>query len=221
MCFLVDRAGLWIDPGFMVLSARKPSADRILQAAERVFVKHGYGESSLRQLMASSRVSTTAFYARFDSKEAVLRELVIRMIDELGTRAREELMKATGLEDGFTRGVDVLVEVLGPKRGLVRVALTEAAASDVVNETVGRAYQSLAALLRWRIEELVKHGLVTDLDVDAAAWTLVGAVNIHVQRWAVWEELETEELSSTLRRVATALVPVLTPTTSGKKGARQ
>jgi AcrR family transcriptional regulator len=195
----------------MVLAARKPSSDRILQAAERVFIKNGYGESSLRQVMARSRISTTAFYARFDSKESVLRELVIRLIEELTTRARAELAEAKGLDDGFTRGVNVLVEVLGPKRGLVRLGLTEAAASDVVNQSVGEAYRSLARLLSSQIEGLVSRGRVAELDVDAVAWSLVGAVNIHVQRWAVWEEIETEELASTLLRVASALVPVLTP----------
>lgn len=202
----------------MVLGTRKPSSDRILEAAERVFVKHGYGETSLRRVMASSRISTTAFYARFASKEAVLRELVLRLIAELEERARRELSGASGLEDGFTKGVDVLVEVLADKRGLVRLALTEAAASAVVNETVGAAYRGLAALLAWKIDALVKRGIVAEVDVDATAWALVGAVNIHVQRWAVWEEIETEELGATLRRVATVLTPVLTPVAPAKRG---
>jgi TetR/AcrR family transcriptional repressor of uid operon len=202
----------------MVTATRKPSSDRILEAAERVFVKHGYGETSLRQVMASSRISTTAFYARFASKEAVLRELVVRLIAELDTRARAELSTATGLEDGFTRGMDVLVGALAEKRGVVRLALTEAAVSPIVNETVGRAYQKLVGLLAWKIDALVKRGIIAELDVDAAAWALVGAVSIHVQRWAVWEEIETEELASTLRRAATALTPVLTPLATGKRG---
>jgi len=43
----------------------KPSAERILAAAEALFAKHGYAEVSLRQLIAGARLSTTAFYARF------------------------------------------------------------------------------------------------------------------------------------------------------------
>ncbi len=37
----------------------------ILESAARVFGKRGYADTSLRQLMAASRTSTTAFYARF------------------------------------------------------------------------------------------------------------------------------------------------------------
>ena len=38
----------------------RPSVDRILESAEDVFAKLGYGEVSLRQLMAAAGVSTTA-----------------------------------------------------------------------------------------------------------------------------------------------------------------
>ena len=68
------------------MSARrafKPSSDGILEAAETAFAKHGYNELSLRQLISASRVSTTAFYARFDSKEAVLAALTSRLFGEL------------------------------------------------------------------------------------------------------------------------------------------
>ena len=46
----------------------------ILAAAEALFATTGYGEVSLRQLMAAAGVSTTAFYARFDSKASSVRE---------------------------------------------------------------------------------------------------------------------------------------------------
>ncbi len=193
----------------------KPSSDRILQAAEREFIKRGYGETSLRQLMTASKTSTTAFYARFASKEDVLRELVARMLTELEERARAELSAAKNMEEGFRVGATLLAEVLGSKRELVRLALTEAAASPKVNETVGRVYESLAALLAARILHLSDRGRIDPVDAEAVAWALVGAVNIQVLRWAVWRELDTSKLAPTLVRTAQALLPVLP-----KKAAR-
>ncbi|MEZ4222285.1 MAG: TetR/AcrR family transcriptional regulator [Polyangiaceae bacterium] len=187
----------------------RPSADGILVAAEREFARRGYGETSLRQLMLASKVSTTAFYARFASKEAVLRELVLRLIGELDERARSELMAARSPEDGFRRGAAVLAEVLGPKRELVRLALTEGAASREVNETVARVYSSLAALLASQILRLMDRGRIESVDAEAVAWGLVGAVNIHVLRWAVWREIEVDELAKQLQATAKALTPVL------------
>src|SRR3989442_1472508 len=94
----------------------KPSADAILDAAERVLTRQGYAGTSLRQLIAEAGVSTTAFYARFDSKEAVLDALVERLLRELHTAAAATLSEARSIEDGFDRGVDVLVAKLGRKR---------------------------------------------------------------------------------------------------------
>src|SRR5262245_4103001 len=107
-------------------SSWRPSADKILEAAERVFARHGYGESSLRQLIAEAQVSTTAFYARFDSKDAVLAALIARLLAELHAAATESLGEARTLEEGFEQGVGVLVRVLSGHRTIVRLALTEA-----------------------------------------------------------------------------------------------
>ncbi len=190
---------------------RKPSADRILEAAEKVFARRGYGGTSLRQLMSAAGVSTTAFYARFASKEDVLRALALRLLEELEGTARTELAQSIGLEDSFRRGVDVLFDVLAPRRALVRILLTEAASSAEITQTIGRLHTALAALLAGRIEALVARGSVHPLDATSAAWSFVGALNMQIQRWAVYEHVSTEALQGTLHAVASSLLPVLRP----------
>src|SRR5687767_6208897 len=93
---------------------KKPSADGILDAAEKIFAAQGYGETSLRDLMAAAGVSTTAFYARFDSKEAVLDELIRRMVESLSTEFLEATSKAANIEAGFAAAVDVMMTSLVP-----------------------------------------------------------------------------------------------------------
>ena len=198
---------------------RKPSADRILEAAETVFARHGYGETSLRQLMSGARVSTTAFYARFRSKEEVLRALVLRLLEELEAKARVELAKAETLADGFGRGVDVLFEVLAPKRHLVRILLTEAAASPDVTRALGDLYAGLATFLAGRFDALVSGG--SALDTDALAWSVVGALNMQVARWAVFEHVSTDALRRTLHATAKAFLPAISRSGVRKKRARK
>lgn len=193
----------------MAKLSRKPSRDRILESAARVFGKRGYADTSLRQLMAASRTSTTAFYARFESKESVLRELVLRMIRELEQRATRDLATAQSLEDGFVKGVEALVAVLGPKRSLVRLAMTEAASSSDINTMLARIHEAFVAMLSAEIRHLHERGRIEDVDVDATAWALVGAVNLQIQRWAVWEAIDTPELEAALRRTARALTPIV------------
>ncbi len=155
--------------------------------------------------MLAARVSTTAFYTRFGGKEEVLRALVQRLLDQVDVAARRELALAHGLKDGFRRGVDALVEVIGPQRELVHLALTQAAASPEVNKALGARYASLAGLLAMQIEALGAGGA----NPDALAWSLVGALHMQVLRWAAYGQLETEQLSAALLAVAQTHLPAL------------
>jgi len=188
----------------------RPSSDGILEAAERVFDKQGYGETSLRQLIAEAGVSTTAFYARFDSKDAVLAALVARLLTELHQAATEALGEARSLEDGFERGVHVLVKVLAGHRAVVRLALTEAAASEEALATLRRSYGLLAELLRSKLTRLVERGEIEVADAEALGWALVGALQMQVTRWAVYDELSDKALVAALRSTANALLPAVT-----------
>ncbi len=189
----------------------RPDASRILDSGSREFVRRGYAHTSLRQLMAAARVSTTAFYARFSSKEAVLRALVQRLLEQLDARTRHDLALARGIDDGFRRGVDALVAVLGPQRDLVRIVLTEAAASAEVTELLGARYASLAALLSAHIGAMEEAGGAAEVDADALAWSLVGALHMQVLRWAVYRQLDTAALVPALHAVAATHLPALRP----------
>lgn len=184
---------------------RRPDASRILESAGRELARRGYAETSLRQLMAASGVSTTAFYARFASKEDVMHALVKRMLDELDVRAREELSRAQSLEDGFRRGVDVLASVLGPQRQLVALVLGQAASSADVNATLGARYEALARLLSMQIESLGR----TTREAEAIAWSLVGALHMQILRWAVFDQIDTKALVPALHAVAETHLPAL------------
>jgi AcrR family transcriptional regulator len=187
----------------------RPSADAILEASAAAFAEHGYGETSLRQLLSRSGVSTTAFYARFASKEEVLRALVLRLLAELETAARVELAQAKGLSDGFERGVNVLFSVLAPQRKLVRILLTEAAASPDVAAALGDLFGGLAAFLASLLTSLDRPGDVARVDAEAVAWSVVGALHMQVLRWAVYEQVKTTELRAQLGAVARSFLPGL------------
>lgn len=183
--------------------------EEILDAAERVFIRQGYGETSLRQLMAAAEVSTTAFYARFDSKEAVLIALVERLLGGLFRAEAEALAKVRSMEEGIDRGVEVMAETLGPHRRLVAIALTEALSSGEVRKTVQRAYASLVKLLAAQLEAAARGRDVTLPDVQALSWAYVGALHIQVLRWAVFEDVGKNELAAALRGVARTFTPAV------------
>lgn len=56
--------------------------DAILDGAERLLVEHKLGEISMNDICAEANVSISSLYARFDSKEAILRSLYGRYAEE-------------------------------------------------------------------------------------------------------------------------------------------
>lgn len=190
-----------------VRRAQKPSADRILEAAEDVFAERGYADVSLRQLMAAAGVSTTAFYARFDSKEAVMAALTTRLFGELYADAPNVLNRARDLETGIVLGVDLLCDRFAPRQALVRMILAETGASKAAVDARRRAYSLLTTFLAARFAALVGRKRIAVTDPDALAWALVGALEIQVTRWAVWNEIDLNTLRAQLVAAARVILP--------------
>ncbi len=190
-----------------VRRTQKPSADRILEAAEEVFAEHGYGEVSLRQLMGAAGVSTTAFYARFDSKEAVMAALTARLFGELYADAPGVLARARDLESGIEVGVDLLCDRFAPRKALVKLVLGETGSIRVAVEARRRAYGLLAGFLASRFAVLVERKRIVVADPDALAWALVGALEIQITRWALWDDIDLPTLRVQLRAAARAILP--------------
>jgi AcrR family transcriptional regulator len=185
----------------------RPSHDRILAAAERVFSERGFGDTSLRELIGAAECSTTAFYARFPSKDAVLETLIVQLLLDLHDAAAEALPRAASVVKGWDEGVEILVATLAGRRGLVRIALTEAGRVEGPRAALRTAYGQLAKLLSAQLRQLAGRGKADVADSDALAWAIVGALTMQVTRWAVFEELDDAGLVDALRSTARTLLP--------------
>jgi AcrR family transcriptional regulator len=190
-------------------AARRPNRDAILAVAERAFARDGYAGTSLRRLITEAGVSTTAFYARFPSKEAVLDALLGALLRDLYETAQRTLTDTGNLAQSFDAGVELLVRALEDRRPLVRVALTEGACSPTSRATMQAAFRLLADLLAARVKARAKRGKATGVDADAFGWALVGALHLQIVRWAVYEELDGEGLAHALRATARAMMPAV------------
>ena len=186
----------------------KPSADRILTAAETLFANKGYGEVSLRQLISAAGVSTTAFYARFDSKAAVLDTLTERLFAELQLEAAKTLPTERDFASGIARGVDILCARFGPRKALVRLVIAESGSLAPMLSTRRKAYAMLAGFLAHYFKALADRGRLSVADPHALAWALVGALEMQIVRWAVWDELDIAALRKQLLAVARAILPM-------------
>ena len=117
------------------------------------------------------------------------------------------LDQARDLETGIERGVDLLCERFAPRKALVRMILSEAGSAPAAVEARRRAYDLLARFLAARLQGLADRGQVHIPDPTALAWALVGALEIQIVRWAVWDEIDLDTLRAQLRASARAILP--------------
>lgn len=78
-------------------SARKPKGEgharraEILEAAERIFVEHGYEGATIRKIAEAVGLSSTALYMHFTDKGEILHEICRQAFEELIARNRRLL----------------------------------------------------------------------------------------------------------------------------------
>ena len=94
------------------MQAKAPPQDRILDAAMRVFRRHGFRRSSIEQAAEEAGLTRQALYHHFASKEALFRALIERLYEQ-GLEA--EIAAARAAEDEGLDLADILVAEIGAR----------------------------------------------------------------------------------------------------------
>ncbi len=131
------------------------------------------------------------------------------MLADLTVEAASSLRDATDVRNSFDISVDVVVRKLIGHRALVRVTMTECGSSAGTRSVLQNAYSVLVQLVKSRIDLMIERGHIAKLDSEAVSWGLVGALEMHVWRWAVFQDIDDEQLKTNLRATAHVLLPAL------------
>lgn len=168
------------------------TVEAILDAAARVFERHGYAAGTTNRIAERAGVSIGSLYQYFPNKDAVLVALVERHLDEgvatVGPVLAELAQDVPPVEEGMRRLVEAMVALHRDRPALHRVlfeeaprppalrrrldALTAAATAGVAAYLraagVGRPDPELAARLVIQVVETVTHDLVIRPEAEGA-----------------------------------------------------
>lgn len=139
----------------------RASVIRMLKAAAELMKEEGGRSLTLVDVSRRGKVSISSIYSRFDSKEALIRSALSRVVEEIDVEQREMLTKAVRgarqLRPFIPRLIDGMLEFIRDNGSILRV-LTERAASHAESRHLAAiSYRrSLAqvseVLLRYRDE---------------------------------------------------------------------
>jgi len=128
---------------------KQPAADtrdRILSAAEALFMKDGYAATSLRMITARAKVNLAAVNYHFGSKEALIREVFERRLGPLNAARIAYLDRLEAAAQGRPLGVEQIIEaIVAPALQVTREPL---AGGAMFLRLLGRAFSEPAERMR-------------------------------------------------------------------------
>jgi AcrR family transcriptional regulator len=199
-----------------VPSSQFSTKQRILEAAETLFARHGFAGASLRQVTSAANVNLAAVNYHFGSKDKLIEEVFRRRLDELNRRRLEALQSLddeSTLEDALAAFIRPALDLAHEGEGggaFVRVlARAYAEHNDqlrsFLSENYGHVLKQFAKVFSQKLPGLGREELYWRLDIVAGALTYAMAdFGIIKRRAEVSERQHREQAIQHLIRFAAA-----------------
>jgi AcrR family transcriptional regulator len=122
------------------LSPKAPqdTPSRILEAAERLFLQHGFAATSMRMITAEAEVNLAAVNYHFGSKDALIEAVFTRRLGPLNRQRLGHLDRLESLAEGAPLKLETIVEAF-----IGSAFVNEGSANDgarLFAQLLGRAY---------------------------------------------------------------------------------
>jgi TetR/AcrR family transcriptional repressor of mexJK operon len=148
--------------------------DRILEVATKLFLREGYGSTSIEAVVERAGISKRTFYHRFDHKAALFAAVVHRIIEQIRPPPEVPLLEGTTLQEILRRLAGLILRAaLAPHAiALHRLIIAESVrfphlARAVYNE--GGTQEAIALIGDLLSRELRDERLTVELRSFAAA----------------------------------------------------
>jgi AcrR family transcriptional regulator len=172
--------------------------DQALNAAMKLFWKHGYEGTSMATLAEAIGVNMPSLYAAFGNKEALFTKVVDRYIEKPASYLVNALHAPTAREvaEQAFRGAIDMAFAPGNAEGclLVRGAITASPAAESVRKQLAKRRARAESVVRQRFELAIEQGdLPRDADAAQLAaflMTMIWGMSVQAAGGASREHLE-------------------------------
>lgn len=158
---------------------------RILDAAEKVFVDLGYHDASIVRITAAAGIAQGTFYIYFSSK----RELFDELVADLNRRVRRAMSQ--GASEGVDRlaaeraGFAAYFAFVAEHPGVYRIMRQ---AEFVAPDQLHRHYDRIVSGYTDRLRAAMDAGDIPSGEPELMAWALMGLGEMVGMRWVLWHD---------------------------------
>lgn len=192
---------------------RKKREQLILDAAIRVFARHGYSKTSVSEIIHEADVARGTFYLYFKSKKDIFDGLLDRFLMELTrnvARINSSHLSPEGdLAGHFRLLATDLVETMTRNRQLTQIVLFQAGGLDAsFDSKLALFYDQLTRIITHNLDAQVAGGLFRPLPTELVARCMIGSVK-EIISW--WVQNDRFEIETAIRGVIDYLLGGLVP----------
>ncbi|WP_044894213.1 TetR/AcrR family transcriptional regulator [Bacillus alveayuensis] len=158
--------------------------EKLLRAAEKVFGKKGYYETSVVNITQEAGVGQGTFYNYFQSKKEIFDALIQMYSRELRFKIKEEMKDAENHEDAQRKGFQAFFRWVKDHPELYSIVQQ----AVVVDKDLYRwYYDKLASGFLKSLSLGVEDGEFKDINLETVAYCLMSIGQFLGMRWVFWE----------------------------------
>jgi AcrR family transcriptional regulator len=165
-------------------SRGRRTRQRILAAAEQVFGQDGFHRASVVDITRAAGVAQGTFYLYFPSKEALFVELVRTMGHDMRRHLHDASLAAANRAQAEESGYRAFFEFVARHPNLYRIVRE---CQFVAPGEFRDWYERLAGRYVEALRRAVAAGEVKDVDLEVAAYCLIGMGDFLGMRLVLWE----------------------------------
>jgi AcrR family transcriptional regulator len=157
---------------------------RILEAAQRLFLDHGYAATSVEAIAEAASVSPDTVYSTFGSKRNLLKELMdavvggddanVRVLDRPDPQSVRQIHDQSVQLAAFAAGVALRIEATRPLDDILRSAAEVDAEVRALRDDIQlrQRRSAMSTFAEWLTENGPLRGGIGRTDAESILWTL-------------------------------------------------
>lgn len=164
----------------------------------KLFVKNGYLNTPVRDIIDGSGHGTSTFYRHFKNKEDVLRSLLEEFLNEILVSIDEYYESEKDLQKRFIGTKKVVIDVFIKNRGLSELYVKSVGLGEEIEKCIKEFDDKFIESSVKNISFGIKNGIFRDLQPAPIAHAILGIIKYMVYRWIVLKDITEDQLLNTV-----------------------
>ena len=158
---------------------KRRTRERLLSAAARVFIRHGYHKPNTSDIVAEAGVGQGTFYRNFRDKrdvfETLLKGFISGLLDEFSEMSAHPPANAEEYREASINALRRMVGIVQQNRKLALLFIREAPAVDEhISQVMAGVYDRFADLAKSYLDHAMESGFARPCRSDVIAQAIVG-----------------------------------------------